>query len=89
MSNTYRKNIDCDKVDKQSIANSVTFLDMFAKTYCYYQYDWYSPIELRCDECPFREEDGHCLVKAFKDKYAPKYQGFGLVGHGVYKSKRK
>lgn len=65
--------------DEQEIIKSVVLLDMFAQNYCEYRYDHerFGESKFRCGECPFRKEDGPCLVKAFKIKYAPEYRNFG------------
>jgi hypothetical protein len=71
-----------DEVDKQEITKSVVLLDVFTKTYCRYQNDYerFDDLKFRCDECPFQKENGKCLVKLFKIKYAPDYRDFGSMG---------
>lgn len=73
--------INWDEIDKQEISKSVVLLDMFTKTYCRYQNDYerFDDLKFRCDECPF-DENGDCLVKLFKNKYAPDYRDFGSMG---------
>ena len=74
--------INWNEVDKQEIAKSVLLLDLFAKTYCRYQNDYerFDDLKFRCDECPFQKENGDCLIKLFKNKYAPNYKVFSSMG---------
>ena len=72
-----------DFVDNQEISKAVMLLDLFTKTYCRYvnDYERFGDLKFRCEECPFqKDEDGACLVKMFKGKYAPDYVDFGSMG---------
>ena len=70
-----------DKADETQMIKSVTILDIFMKTYCRYLNDYsrFGDLKFRCGECPFATEDGKCLCKAFKAKYAPYYRDFGSM----------
>lgn len=74
--------INWDEIDKQEIAKSVMLLDLFTKTYCRNQNDYerFDNLKFRCNECPFEKEGETCLVKLFKNKYAPDYREFGSMG---------
>ena len=69
-------------IDKAQELNAVSILDKFAKTFCRYtdDYERFDDLMFRCNECPFREENGDCLIKKFKSKYAPDYRDFGSMG---------
>lgn len=69
-------------IDKEEIRNAVELLDLFTKTFCRYKNDYerFDDLKFRCDECPFRAENDKCLVKSFKNKYAPDYREFGSMG---------
>ena len=69
-------------VDKEEISKSVVLLDLFTKTFCRYRNDYerFNDLKFRCEECPFMKENGDCVVKLFKNKYAPKYRDFGSMG---------
>lgn len=71
-----------DEAYKQEMTKSVMLLDLFTKNYCRYQNDYerFGDLKFRCDECPFQKENGACLVKSFKNKYAPDYRDFGSMG---------
>jgi len=71
-----------DELDKCEIAKSVVLLDLFTKTFCRYMNDYerFDDLKFRCDECPFHIENGNCLCKIFKGKYAPDYRDFGSMG---------
>lgn len=71
-----------EDVDKEEIAKSVILLDLFTKTFCRYtnDYERFDDLKFRCEECPFSKENGDCLVKLFKNKYAPDYRDFGSMG---------
>ena len=71
-----------EELDKQEILKAVHILDLFTKTYCRYRNDYgrFNDLKFRCDECPFLKKNGDCLCKVFKNKYAPKYKGFGSMG---------
>ena len=71
-----------DMVDKESIHKAVMILDLFTKTYCRYSGDFerFADLTFRCNECPFADEDGNCMVKKFKGKYWPEYPDFGSMG---------
>lgn len=73
---------DYEKIDQQQINNAVTLLDMFTKNYCRYANDYarFEDLKFRCNECPFSTEFGLCLVKKFKEQYAPDYIDFGGMG---------
>lgn len=68
--------------DKEEVAKSVMLLDLFAKTFCRYRNDYerFGDLTFRCKECPFQREDGSCMIKEFKCKYAPDYIDFGSMG---------
>lgn len=70
-----------EDIDKNEILKAVFLLDLFTKTYCRYINDYkrFDDLKFRCDECPFTE-NGDCLVKIFKNKYAPDYKDFGSMG---------
>ena len=69
-------------VDKEEILKAVMLLDLFTKTFCRYKNDYerFGDLKFRCDECPFQKESGECVVKSFKNKYAPNYRDFGSMG---------
>lgn len=71
-----------EDIDKEEISKAVVLLDLFTKIYCRYinDYERFDDLKFRCDECPFRKENGDCSIKAFKNKYAPDYRGFGSMG---------
>lgn len=71
-----------EQIDKREIAKSVVLLDLFTKTFCRYANDdeRFYDLKFRCEECPFTTEKHHCLVKAFKNKFAPDYRDFGSMG---------
>jgi len=71
-----------ENVDKDEIAKSVILLDLFTKTFCRYinDYERFEDLKFRCEECPFQSDDGICLCKEFKNKYAPDYRDFGSMG---------
>lgn len=70
-------------MDASYAHQSVMLLDLFTKTFCRYRYDYerFGDLKFRCDECPFEiKDDGRCMVKEFKCKYAPDYKDFGSMG---------
>ena len=69
-------------IDNKEISKAVILLDLFTKIYCRYQNDYerFDDLKFRCEECPFQKENGDCLVKSFKGKYAPDYRDFGSMG---------
>ena len=69
-------------IDKEEIAKSVEALDLFTKFFCRYSNDYerFGDLKFRCNECPFQQENGKCLAKIFKNKYAPNYRNFGSMG---------
>lgn len=71
-----------ENIDKQEIAKSVVILDLFTKIFCRYvgDYERFGDLKFRCKECPFEQDDGKCLAKQFKNKYAPDYRDFGSMG---------
>lgn len=71
-----------EDIDKAEITKSVMLLDLFSKTFCRYKgdYERFNDLKFRCDECPFSVENGVCLCKKFKNKYAPDYRDFGSMG---------
>ena len=71
-----------EEIDKECISEAVCLLDLFTKTFCRYRNDYerFDDLKFRCDECTFKKENGHCLVKLFKNKYAPYYRDFGSMG---------
>ena len=72
-----------EDIDKEEISKAVVLLDLFTKTFCRYRNDYerFDDLKFRCDECPFQEENGEeCLMKSFKNKYAPNYRDFGSMG---------
>lgn len=71
-----------EDIDKEEVAKSVVLLDLFTKTFCRYKHDYqrFNDLTFRCGECPFQKENGDCLVKLFKSKYAPDYKDFGSMG---------
>lgn len=72
-----------EDIDKEEIAKSVVLLDLFTKTFCRYRNDYerFDDLKFRCDKCPFSKENGECLVKSFKNIYAPDYRDFGSMGN--------
>ena len=70
-----------EQIDKEEIAKSVILLDLFTKTFCRYanDYERFDDLKFRCKECPFEKEE-QCLVKMFKNKFAPDYRDFGSMG---------
>lgn len=76
-----------EDIDKEEISKAVVLLDLFTKTFCRYRNDYerFKDLKFRCDECPFRKENEDCLVKLFKNKYAPDYRDFGSMS-GIYKA---
>lgn len=74
--------IKWEDIDKEEILKSVVLLDLFTKTYCRYinDYERFDDLRFRCSECPFGKDNGECLVKLFKNKYAPDYHDFGSMG---------
>ena len=71
-----------EDIDKEEISKAVVLLDLFTKTFCRYRNDYerFDDLKFRCKECPFQKENGDCLVKSFKNKYAPNYRDFGSMG---------
>lgn len=71
-----------EDVDKEEIAKSVVLLDLFTKTFCRYRNDYerFNDLKFRCKECPFGQDDGKCMAKEFKNKFAPDYRDFGSMG---------
>ena len=71
-----------EDVDKEEIAKAVMLLDLFTKTFCRYRNDYerFEDLKFRCEKCLFRRENGGCLVKLFRTKYAPNYRDFGSMG---------
>ena len=71
-----------EEIDKGEIHESVNLLDLFTKTFCRYPNDYgrFGDLKFRCDECPFQQENGDCLCKIFKNRYAPDYKDFGSMG---------
>lgn len=65
---------------------SVVLLDMFTKSFCIDREAYHKDgeLEFRCNECPFEynteKEEGLCMVKQFKCKFAPDYVDFGSMG---------
>lgn len=74
--------LNYEEIDKGEIQKSVHLLDLFTKTFCRYpnDYERFDDLKFRCGECPFRQENGNCLCKIFKNKYAPDYKDFGSMG---------
>jgi hypothetical protein len=74
--------ISYEAMDSEEIQKSVHLLDLFTKTFCRYSNDYerFDDLKFRCDECPFQKENGDCLCKVFKNKYAPDYKDFGSMG---------
>ena len=70
------------ELDMQDVKKSVHLLDLFTKIYCRYRNDYerFNDLAFRCDECPFKKENGDCLCKVFKNKYSPGYKDFGAMG---------
>ena len=58
---------------------AVELLDKFTKAFCI-DATVADDLEFRCKECTFQCEDGRCLVKEFKCKFAPEYEDFGSMG---------
>lgn len=58
---------------------SVEILHQFTKSFCI-DASVKDDLVFRCKECPFETENGTCLVKLFKCKYAPEYKDFGCMG---------
>ena len=71
-----------EDVDKEEISKSVVLLDLFTKTFCRYRNDYerFNDLKFRCEECTFQGEDGSCMAKEFKNKFAPDYRDFGSMG---------
>lgn len=72
-----------EDIDKEEISKSVVLLDLFTKIFCRCirnNYERFEHLKFRCGECPFCKENGECLVKIFKNKYAPDYRNFGSMG---------
>lgn len=58
---------------------AVALLDQFMKEFCIDATVHYDLV-FRCKECTFETEDGKCLLKVFKNKFAPDYKDFGPMG---------
>lgn len=62
---------------------AVETLDRFTKEFCI-DATVKDDLEFRCKECPFEHdtenEKGLCMVKEFKNKFAPDYVDFGSMG---------
>ena len=62
---------------------AVETLDRFTKEFCI-DATVKDDLEFRCKECPFahdtENEKGLCMVKEFKNKFAPDYVDFGSMG---------
>lgn len=71
-----------EDVDKGAISEAVKLLDLFTKTFCRYRsnHERFDDLRFRCNECPFQKENGECLAKVFKNKFAPDYRDFGCMG---------
>lgn len=71
-----------EDIDKEEISKAAVLLDLFTKTFCRYKNDYerFEDLKFRCDECPFLKDNTDCLVKMFKNKYAPDYRDFGSMG---------
>ena len=74
---------DWEEFDRQEIKKSIVLLDLFTKTFCRYpgDYDRFGDLKFRCKECPFETEQGRCLAKMLKSKFAPDYKDFGSMEH--------
>ena len=80
-------NSSCGQFYSRRIANNehkaVEILDRFTKEFCI-DATVSDDLEFRCKECPFQHdtdtEKGLCMVKEFKNKYAPNYKDFGSMG---------
>ena len=58
---------------------AVKILDRFTKEFCI-DATVKDDLVFRCKECGFETEDGKCLLKMFKIKFAPDYKDFGSMG---------
>lgn len=59
--------------------HAVELLDYFTKAFCIDA--TVDDLEFRCKECTFvHGEEGKCMVKEFKCKFAPDYKDFGSMG---------
>ena len=58
---------------------AVELLDLFTKEFCRDKLVK-DDLVFRCKECTFETEDGKCLLKVFKNKFAPDYKDFGSMG---------
>ena len=70
------------QIDKDEVMKAVILLDLFTKVFCRYQNDYerFGDLKFRCGHCPFNTENGDCLAKILKNKYAPDYRDFGSMG---------
>ena len=57
---------------------SVEILHQFTKSFCI-DVNVKDDLVFRCKGCPF-EKGERCLVKVFKNKFAPEYKDFGCMG---------
>jgi len=58
---------------------AVEILDQFTKAFCV-DASVTDDLAFRCSVCPFEMPDNICLVKKFKNKFAPDYKDFGSMG---------
>ena len=70
-----------EDIDNDQTYRSVVLIDQFIKTYCRYakDYERFGEVKFRCEECPFQADNGSCLCRSFKNKYAPEYRNFGRI----------
>ena len=72
-------------VNKDDLTEAVHGLDIFTKNWCMNceETEKQNDLIFRCDECPFSEKDGRCLIKkfAFENRNEHKYpmRNFGCM----------
>ena len=71
--------ISVEERTKNDDYKAVELLDHFTKAFCI-DATVTDDLAFRCGECPFATQDGKCLVKLFKNQFAPDYKEFGSMG---------
>lgn len=65
--------------ENKDVKAAVMALDVFAHIWCRDE-SVTDDLEFNCKRCNFSQEDGTCLIKAFKCDKIPDYKDFGCMG---------
>lgn len=67
--------------NKDDIQQAVKSLDEFTHNFCMNcaETERQNDLIFRCAECPM-QIDEKCILKQFKNKFAPEYKNFGCMG---------